>query len=858
MPRRLLLLGFLLALVALLAWRGGRSAGESGVASSDAPGASEPALTSADESLAPVDPIDVSPISRAAASDSESATGLAKSFLTVRVIADASGTPEPFAEVLLLDANNPAVPPGEHSQFVLAGPDQRLERWGRQFRCDEQGVVRLPMPTRYPLHVAARARDRWVRKEFHAGAVARANVIELELARALHLRVLTLDEADRPVAGVAVHYCAMEGNQGRILRTATSGSDGIAELRHLREALVAVGWLVTEHAVCAGIAADPPVRVRFDPLLPPGEPLVLRIPATGSVEVEVLDQLGTPAGDGVEVVLQRVSTARRSAEAAPQARLWPDGARGAVRLPVVDGRVCFERIGLGLRLEYGADYDGIGRFERQEAAGPLDAGQLVRLTLRQAAALPVLTGRLVNDSGAPLPLTEWEAECYPEDRPLRLLKKTLRTDEVGRFRTAFPAQDAPSGRTLLLGHTSRDGRTELAVAGFTLPIDPGETDLGDVVLGGPILVAGIALDPERQPLAGAQGRIEALTFDAAGAAGLRGPYQVLDWRSGGDGRFVVRGAAPSGRYRLRYGRFAEQPPWYCADREFTSGSEDLELHFGPSPGLRGRAIADDEIPWSELRCEFELDGRPAGTGGFWPDGRFSVRPERAGTGVLRILTQEQGSPVWSRAGVVGDPQQATEIELVDLRGLLVATRLELRAPDGRPIGQARCWRRSSEGNWMPTESGFPHCFLTPDDRGTLLIQAGGYAEVETPLDGRGRTVEVPEPFRVAIDLHGLPVLPDGAAWSLLLSTTPTDAALPGVAADGILPEGSSRLELKCARPGNYQPRLSWQRARGSPAAVVPEAFGLSIPTIEVRAVGGLQHQSLAVITESVAHWVQQQ
>lgn len=858
MPRRLLLLGFLLALAALLAWLVSRSASESDVAPSHASRASTPAATSADGGAAPVDPATVSPIGRAAASESEPISGNVESFLTVCVIADASGTPEPFADVFLLDSSEPEVPPEERNQFSLAGPDERLERWGEVFVCDELGVARVPLPTTYPSQLGARARGRWARKEIHGGSAERAHVVELELARTLHLRVMVLDDGDRPRAGVAVSYCAMEGTQGRILRTASTDEEGIAELRHLREAIAGVGWQVTEHAVCAGFAADPPVRARFDPLNPPEEPIVLRLPAMGGVEIEVLDHSGAQVRDGIEVVLQRVSTARRSVEAAPETRIWPDGARGALRLPVVDGRVRFERVGLGLRLEFGADFDGIGRFERQEAAGPLDPGQLVRLTLRQTAALPVLTGRLVNESGAPLPLTQWEAEFYPEERPLQLLKRTLRTDEVGGFRTAFPAEGAPAGRTLLLGHTTRDGRTDLALAEFTIPLDPGVTDLGNVVLGGPTLVAGIALDPDRLPLAGAQGRIEALAFDVAGAAGLRGAFQVLDWSSGADGRFIVRGAAPSGRYRLRFGRFAEQPQWFCADREFTSGSQDLELHFGLAPGLHGRAIADDGVPWSELRCEFELDGRPAGTGGFWPDGRFRVRPERAGTGVLRILAQEQGSPIWNRAGVIGDPQRATEIGLVDLRGLLVATRIDLRTPDGRSIGQARCWRQAADGVWHPTEVNFPKCFLTPDDQGMLLIQAGGYAEVETPLDGRDRTVSVPESLRVEIALDGLPVLHDGASWSLLLSTAPTEPALPAVAAGGILPEAGTRFELKFARPGTYRPQLSWRAARSSPAKLVPDAFGPESAPIEVLAVRGLQHQRLSVATEAVALWLQQQ
>ncbi len=860
MPRRApLILSILLALVALLLWLIMERGSCLSTPTRSSPSTDNPRAVAAHSNSPELDASQQakSELLRVDAVSAQAVPKPAADLLTVRVLANATETPAPNAEVLLFTGmNEESISVGERSDFLAASLDERIEHWGSLFRCNADGVVQIPLPSESEFSLAARSEGRWDRKDLRRVNVKREPEVVLELRRPLHLRVIVMNAADHPMPGMTVAYCALEGSQGHNLRLATTGEDGIAEFRHLREAVEQVGWQVTEHVVGLCLASDPLVRAAFDPLAPPDEPILLRMPSTGSVEIKVLDFAGAPILDGLEVVLQRVSTSQRPADRPPELSMWPDGGRGMHRIPVQQGIARFEHVGLGLRLEYGADFSGTGLVEHNEAAGPLDPGQTVHFTLRQAVAYPELTGRLVGASGAPLPLTEFEAEIYPENYPLRMLKRNLRTDEQGHFRTAFPPQRERPGRTILLGHQERNGRISLALAEFILPLDPGETDLGDVMLGGALLVSGIALDPFEQPLQGAHGRIEAVSFDSEAAAGLKGPFRVLDWNSGEDGRFEVKGAAPAGRYKLRYSRVDGERTWYSKDQVFAAGDKDLSLRFGPPGNLHGRVLVDDGVPLKDLRIKLVQEGLEIVAGDLWQDGFFSLRPTRSGLATLQVQMLEHGWLVWSQPEVPVNPAQATDFGLIDLRGLLTVTPIELHAPDGRSVQQARCWIESDDGTWTHMEAAFPRRMIAPGRDRSCLIAAGGFAEVEVHLDGTQQVVPLSEPFRAEISLSGLPSLSASARWSLTLKPALAEGHAPPQSYVGDwLPVDASSLELKFPSVGEYLPELYWRADRTSAPVLVPMAFGNLAPSLRIIVSSAPQFFALSLDVEALGQFM---
>src|SRR5262249_37077003 len=114
----------------------------------------------------------------------------------------------------------------------------------------------------------------------------------LELFADRTLRVRVVDPSEQPVGDVPLHVVWREGDETHYTAWAeTTGADGIAAFGHMQTWRPAfpeeptplhAEWRVEWH-----VPGDQQPGLVFDPLSPPAEPLVVRLPAFGRVQVRV-------------------------------------------------------------------------------------------------------------------------------------------------------------------------------------------------------------------------------------------------------------------------------------------------------------------------------------------------------------------------------------------------------------------------------------------------------------------------------------------------------------------------------------------------------------------------------------------
>lgn len=796
-------------------------------------GGAEKIADAAAASVAPLDePAGAVALEREAAPAEDA--GAPERSLMVRVIQSQDGSAAAGAEVLLLPLDGAASLPAEQQEeYRRANADEQLDRWGRMFTCDDAGSVRVPVPDVSSFPVGARANGRWGRKDVRNAKLSLPAEVQIELRRAVHLLVLVVDESRSPVAGVPVVYRKLHGRSGDDFAEAVTDEDGIARLAHLQEqAMRPMNPECDEHVVALGVATNPTVQAAFNPLAPPAEPIVLVLPATGSVEIAVLDAAGKPVTDGLQVVLQTAIKFSRPS-ATPDPRLFVQGSQGSRTAQVQGGVARFERVGLGLDLEFGADFSRTGYLERRTGQGPQRTGELVQFELRRKEQDPVLSGRVVDEAGEPLREKALEAAVILSgERALHQARFSLRTDSEGRFQVEIPDAGSKTGLTHLFLRDATPGLIKVAAGEFTAPLAPGTTDLGDLLLGGPLLISGIAIDEEKLPCNDVEGRITLERLAAPTDQSIRGPFHYLPWQSGEDGRFEVRGAYPAGRYRIT-GFLTGKKLWYCKAFDFEPGGSEIVLEFHHLRGVYGRILVDDDVPAQEMSVTLVT---PASTfpGGISPNGEFSIHRAEGGVLDLVIRTHENGEVIWTLPRLVVDPALYQDVGEIDLRGKLVTTHVSVLGAPGNSDKSGGFYALHESGHWVHTNAPYPHTFLSLDHERVVWISVGGSILTEVRLDGMDKTVRLPPTIQAAIQIDGLPPLLDDAAWRLTLRAG-SGEGLPftPVFSARVNPSGSAEVTVWVARTGPLHAELSWKDPGTESYSVIDGAFGDPAATIEL-------------------------
>ncbi len=363
------------------------------------------------------------------------------------------------------------------------------------------------------------------------------------------VRVQVVDQVGRGVAGIVVALTfAIPGgpNETRAASSRTDDAgfvDLVAEgdtLQRLRQLALAATFSV---AAEVPLADSPRAELGRRPTA--DAPVVLRLPACGSVRARVLDHAGNAIADGGEVFLFW----REPGSAGRFDRI------GTPRAPSRGGEAYFSIVPLGVELLLRAS----GTHELQSGEvivmGPVHEGQTVTTDLRLGLPWASVVGQLVDAQGTPFVrpqvsmglgtvASDAPPGTLPDARATQMLWTALDTD--ARFRVRAPLEPPAGKRFVLVVEHTDTGREDKYTAAVSLParLASGmEFDVGIVVLSQPaakrILCAGRVVDANDQPLAGIDVSAGYWDRDAGRWVGLHRQRVRTDER----GAFEIRTAA---------------------------------------------------------------------------------------------------------------------------------------------------------------------------------------------------------------------------------------------------------------------------------------------------------------------------
>lgn len=397
-------------------------------------------------------------------------------------------------------------------------------------------------------------------------------VVEVREDRTLTVRAI--DDGGRPVAGAnIVLRWSVTNADGSVDRygenLGVTGADGLAHLRHFQNHRVPASA-----ALVAGLfgGGSDPVAFEMDPF--PEQPIDLRLPLFGSLELMLLDTDGRPWPTPPGHARVHVRTVGDSTSDQPNPPQFDEHGQATVT-PVLCGMEFIVRV-FG-----GANFD-------RNVVGPQRAGERVPVELRLPADAPLLIARVIDAGGVPVGGTvtlEYGGTPF-----------TTTTAANGQLRIALPSKLLGSVRTIILiRYDDRHQPTgEKATVEMRTSLVPGINDLGDLRLQGtPLLVGGRVEWPDGSAVEPPETRFERTRRNSADrwedAADLRTEFP-------GDGRFVARGAADGRRWRARVeGNFVPQT------LEFTAGTEDLVIRVEKGAIAIAHFLFDEGAPWQDLQ-----------------------------------------------------------------------------------------------------------------------------------------------------------------------------------------------------------------------------------------------------------------
>jgi hypothetical protein len=738
----------------------------------------------------------------------------ARDALTIEVARD-DGKPVTGAEVYVVDLRD-ALPVG-----LLALSNDRVELQRKalaRLRADATGLVRVARRG-HALGVFGFMDGR------RGGIVTEPGVLgpqKLLLLAPIELAIRVVDADASPEEGIDVALLKHDGGDPALpLLRATTGADGLARITDVDFQLSQMRQRPSERQTAfeAGFAfplvPNVVVPVPFDP--PPASPIVLTMPETGALELQLVDEEGDPlALAGTTSVL-----------AGPASNAGAQGRR-KFTAPSVD--VALDEHGHGRLARFGLGLIGSVHTEVKERdcravdfTGPAAAGESVEVKLVAKEIGPIVVGRALGVDGMPLAALTLDAQLdrfdiakNGADAGSAAAAGPIEAD--GAFRLDFSRSHFRSGPDYALQFHAlavRDPDPGSAAAlearsDVTIP-ERGVVDVGTLTFAPPPLIAsGTVVDDDERPVEDA---LVVVGWDSKEPIPYR-RFHIAPSQTREDGRFEVRGETPPARLTLRA---------MCAGYLRTKpvpvdvGSTGVTLQLKMGGEVDGSVALPDGFARELLSVRLTL-GDDRQVRNLEGDGSFRFERIARGLADVDLLLGKNADTAEVLASihqVAIHPAEITRdprLQPIDLAALVHLVDVTVRVPGGELAAGGAIGRRTNvNGN-----------------RGTLSVPlASGHAIVPCPTVPVQLQAVVPgflaESFRgtdAPIDLllhHGYPLrlqvrgalakFPDFVA--LRVSAIPRDDAIASVgpAPSGPIQDGEATLVVPST--GRYRARIEF-------------------------------------------------
>ncbi len=550
-------------------------------------------------------------------------------------------------------------------------------RYGARAKTDDEGYVQLPS-IRDRLIVTARKGGLFGTRSLRRNG--RVETLPMYLDQTLV--VVVRDDAGNGVEGVPVGLHEKE-RRGWDRRTRVdSDADGRVTVPHFqlfRDRIERASQFVA----ALHVPLPEPVLKEFaaEPL--PKEPIELRMPATGSVAVRILDPDGEPFPNPARVTLQ---VSGRPKDWSVLGRSYDIRSQ---RRGLSTQQIVFPFVGLDMQLvpRVRLDDDDF-TWDGEATTGPMRAGERVELDVSLPDWIGLLAGRLVDADGEPF--ARRKPTLLVTGRAGRIEGERLETDDDGRFELPFRIRKVSPPFALEI-RDEDDG--EYVGAQLSLPsLNVGKrTDLGDVVLEGLGTIAfGTIVNDRGEPVE-AQVRLERLRD--LGGTPPRTEWRdeaFVDTRAGEQGEYELRGDPPPSRLRIEV---RARNHMIFRSEEIVVGSR-IDVTLQRTGTLRGNILAPKWLPDRVIDAKLISAEDPQRTVSTRPRsrmGRVSFWFPNLEPGLYDLSLRLRGFPdeVFRRDGLRIEPglnDVKDKVGAIDLADSIFRFQLEAVSSDGRPIG----------------------------------------------------------------------------------------------------------------------------------------------------------------------------
>jgi hypothetical protein len=759
-----------------------------------------------------------------------------ESGVPVVVVARGSGEPQPFALVTRIEF------PWDERADASSHRDVGwlLDHLGRRFRADARGFVRIP-PSAGRLELFARVGALAGYAPLDACEVKPrddAPPKRIEVAPLADLRVRVVDPGGSPVPDVPFQVVGDGG--GRMLPSIfaqgeATGPDGLAELRGaslLIDDGVPSGGLL----VVVNLPLRRPLSLRVARAELDGTPRTLVMPATGSVELVLVDEHGdVPAIDEASGIVLLRGPRRGSMTAEEQRLQIGDVKEVTFRV----GRAPVPFVELGDWIEADVDFGVRGRGYVQ-AAGPTVAGTAVRIDvpIRANANVVAVLGRVVDPEGRPIAERELRGNYSLVSGNINCGGcEVVRTHADGSFELPVRGSDDDSpppvwnSMKLVLAIVRPGGgfdfQHEFELDGeFARHGD----DLGTIVLAPvPLVASGVVVDESGAPVEHVRvGLVQKSEVDPRFQLPSNPPVFNTTWdqyaaRSGADGNFAIRGDPGRGVFGLAVNedRYLPLPPL-----PIELGATGLRIVVARPAALLAHVLLDPGVPPDFVlgRIRVPRDGDASHDVEQWraPDERgdlrFELLPPRPAQVVIRAHCF--GSPQVEIARFDAIPLTAGErtvdprLQAIDLRGRFLVTHLVVVDPDGQPVrdvtvravldSSADGSRDESEEQTALELGGGD--LVTTGTPPSIEVEAAGFRPQRTPLNPPETRVTLRRGLEVVFELDpSIPELPESCFY--VVSLAPGDFLESADDAPTASFAHDSARSLRVERPGDCAVQL---------------------------------------------------